>query len=173
MLLRREKVKTLMLHDAKPHEIQKELGVARETVRRDMDAAYEDWRAAVASRDLWTVKMSFDHKMEFHRMLMMLYHQKPREWRTEDGQTRVEDRSLIKVNCVRELIRLVDSLDKMSGVIDVRPHAPGTAGAGQSFNEAQVRELSKRLAKKSESERKVIVDAIIELTESEGRSGTN
>jgi len=175
MVLRREQVKTMILHGAKPTEIGKQLDVGRETVRKDMDAVYADWRAIVQAKDLWNVKMSFDHKMELHRMLMMLYHQKPRESKGEDGQVKVEDRSLIKVNCVRELIRLIDSLDKMAGIVDVRPliHGVGAAGVGQPFDEAQVRELSKRLSKKSESERKVIVDAIIELTKPEGRSGTN
>ena len=164
LILRREKVKTLMLHDAKPEEISQELGVSRETIRKDMDAIYGEWRAVIQAKDLWNVKMSFDHKMELHRMLMMTYHQKPRQ--IPMGQRVVtEDRSFIKVTCVRELIRLTESLDKLAGLADVKPLPPGVGEA--DADEREAREMAAKLNSWPEGERKVAVKAILELAKSE------
>jgi hypothetical protein len=53
------------------------LHVSVDTIRRDVEAVFEEWRKDKAVRNLWSHKAAFDHVNELERQFWSIYYRKP------------------------------------------------------------------------------------------------
>ena len=77
LIQRRDQVKELLIHQARLGEMAQVLHVSVDTIRRDVEAVFEEWRKDEAVRLLWSHKAAFDNINELERQFWAIYHRRP------------------------------------------------------------------------------------------------
>ena len=119
LIQRRDQVKQGLIHQARLGEMAQVLHVSVDTIRRDVEAVFEEWRKDVAVKQLWSHKAAFDRISELDRQYWAIFHQTPRQ--LPFGKHMIlEDRSRIKVEILDSLVNTVRLRNIMRGIGTVK-----------------------------------------------------
>ena len=115
LIQRRDRVKQLVIHQARLSEIAQALNISEQTVRTDVQAIFEEWRKDIEVKERWNHAAAFDRLDELDRQYWAIFHQAPRQIPVGKHML-LEDRSQLKAGLLDSMHDTLKTRNLMAGI---------------------------------------------------------